>query len=318
MRWIRFRWNSLLSRTRGYLWRHGRLWSLAGIAKRHAHGIWTHRQTGFWLWVVLAAFGVWVYFRPSPGSATTVLGAAAAVMTVREMQHAQKVFWTLLVFALLGIELRAINNERNEQRQALERDHQRHERERKSEDDRFGEILGRNQAGFDATMRAFATQLRELNRLGQLSKENISSITGGTDYVHFEAVPIPDGTDLSLMAIVSGTHVQREVTYEMAEGRNLGFSEEIARRDVADILSGRQRKGVTVGRLGTLVPGRATIVRVLHPSLTDGGYYGFNILALNGWVHETIEVRYNQVRRAWETQFIVKRGNKTLIKAAWH
>jgi len=83
--------------------------------------LWRSPWTGA---VLLAIFwglaGYWAFHTPSPGKAVAALAVVATVMTFRgELTGIEKTFLTLVLFVLVFIEIRAIDNERadNEKKQ---------------------------------------------------------------------------------------------------------------------------------------------------------------------------------------------------------
>jgi hypothetical protein len=89
-----------------------------------------------------------LYFQarlPLPGVAIAVLGAVAAIMSLRpEMRIVEKAAWMLIISALLFTEIRAIRKDRTDAEAALKAD-------RKSQDDNFQAIRTKQNSDFDAT-----------------------------------------------------------------------------------------------------------------------------------------------------------------------
>jgi hypothetical protein len=79
-----------------------------------ADNMWRSRRFGLML-IFVAGVGYlyWSYHIPSPGKAVAALAVVAAVMTFRgELSGLEKFFWTLVLFAFLFVELRAIDKDR--------------------------------------------------------------------------------------------------------------------------------------------------------------------------------------------------------------
>ena len=83
--------------------------------------VWNHPATGWFILfgLAVACLAFWIWPQPA-GYAVTILGGVAAVMTLRELEHTQKVLLTLAIFALVGIELRNIRTDRAETERQFE------------------------------------------------------------------------------------------------------------------------------------------------------------------------------------------------------
>jgi membrane protein implicated in regulation of membrane protease activity len=125
------------------------------------------------------------WFFPFPGGAIGVLGAVAALMAFREIGHGERAMWTIVVFLLLFVELRAIRVERrqndNEQRKALaeERAH-------------FTEIAGGIKPAirvgdehFTAAMQQTDGLIRTSSQAVRAAKEGIDAAIGGNSFCWF-------------------------------------------------------------------------------------------------------------------------------------
>ncbi len=131
--------------------------------------IWNSSRTAHALWFVGVAGLIWFFVRtPPPGWAVAVLGVAALVLTIREMPYAYKCLWLLLALGFLIVELRAIRKDRSEN-QTAQTEARRHE------DDRFAEILAKNQREFAATMERSEAIVRK-------SEEIASFASGGSTF----------------------------------------------------------------------------------------------------------------------------------------
>jgi hypothetical protein len=121
------------------------------------------------LWFGGAAVLIFFVVRtPPPGWAVAILGMAALMLTIREMTYAYKCLWLLLALCFLVVELRAIRKDRSEN-QTAQAEARRHE------DDRFAEILARNQREFAATMERSEAIVRK-------SEEIASFASGGNTF----------------------------------------------------------------------------------------------------------------------------------------
>jgi hypothetical protein len=112
---------------------------------------------------------IWFSVRtPPPGWSVAVLGMAALVLTIREMPYLYRCLWLALALGFLIVELGAIRKDRSEN-QTAQAEARRHE------DDRFAEILARNQREFAATMERSEAIVRK-------SEEIASFASGGSTF----------------------------------------------------------------------------------------------------------------------------------------
>ena len=131
--------------------------------------IWNSSRIAHALWFVGVAGLIWFFVRtPPPGWAVAVLGMAALVLTIREMPYVYKCLWLLLALGFLIVELRAIRKDRSDN-QTAQAEARRHE------DDRFAEILSKNQREFAATMERSDAIVRK-------SEEIASFASGGSTF----------------------------------------------------------------------------------------------------------------------------------------
>jgi hypothetical protein len=127
--------------------------------------VWTSAIFSWTIIVGTFACCVWFWFWPPlPGVAVAILGAAAAIMTFRDMQNTHKMLATIAIFALMGIELNDIRRDRQEaDRQATE--------QRKRDKEAFGKIasgidsaIKQSQDQFSATMEGLTPTLEASRR----------------------------------------------------------------------------------------------------------------------------------------------------------
>lgn len=150
-----------------------------------------------------------------PGGAIAVLGAVAALMSIRKMGHRERLLWTIIVFALLVVELRSIRLDRKqhdaEQRTVLEEQRV-----------HFGEIgngikaaIQKSDAQFQSTMSGTEMLIAKSTALATLSKENIDAITGGNSYCYALASPV--GNDAWIAIATVGKSPLHEVLVERVD-----------------------------------------------------------------------------------------------------
>jgi hypothetical protein len=142
-------------------------------------------QIMFLVWSFL-----WWRYPPAPGKAVLLLGVVAAIVTIQpQMTGIQRLVWLVVVFALFGVEYRAIDRDRyihdKEQAEA-----------RTKETQNFQGIAGgikqaiqESQKQFDATMnRSDQVMGLQVNALNGLST-NLSTLTGGDSFCYLAFVP---------------------------------------------------------------------------------------------------------------------------------
>jgi hypothetical protein len=169
---------------------------------------------GGYIYVGSIAVIVWFtahYYRnvPSPGKAIAILGAAAVLMAVRGelMGHPEKIIWMLLVFALLYIEIRAIDKDRtdNQNQQASMRTEETRNFDKILENNRLGiaAILEGQRVKFEATMQQFATSQSHTERQFAATmsefKEITKTETGGDSFCWIDLAVSPDGTGVDIV-----------------------------------------------------------------------------------------------------------------------
>jgi hypothetical protein len=161
-----------------------------------AQSIWKNRWFG---WVMIDAFSLWYawwcFNLPSPAKAATVLAVIAAIMAYRgEPEGFEKLFWTLVLFAFLFVELRAIDYKEflDKQTQAITK---------AAEDKQFTDIgtgitsgvqgiMAQNSLQFQHTV---AQQSQQFDATMKKVQVNINEVTGGNSY----AIVYPDFTPTS-------------------------------------------------------------------------------------------------------------------------
>lgn len=224
-----------------------------------------------------------------------VLGASAAVMSIRDMQHTLKFLWTVVIFALLIVELRAIDKDRtqyaNEQAQI-----------RKEERNSFSAIadgirtaIQNSQNQFQATTDRSNKILDQTANTARLSTESIKTMTGGDSFCYLDLVSVTATGGIPTI-IQKGRYPLYDVTARIVD---------IAAIDKA----GREHPGniqmqVEIGyRLilhpGSIARGSAWFSPREYVRFTDAKRPDFNVFfsARNGLWHEVLRIR--QVNGQW-------------------
>lgn len=253
---------------------------------------------------------VWFTFHyyghiPGPGKAIAVLGSAAVLMAVRGdlMGHPEKVVWILVVFALLYVEIRTIDKDRQDNQAQ-------HKATRKEEADRFDQILKSNRDGIAAilddqrnksaaTMQEFAlSQARTEKQFSATMSEfteAISTETGGDSFCYIDAANLyQENAALALITKV-GKYPLRSITVWVDDVQMIDKVVKEHRADWFTYRSLWERK-VYLGdmpaaewRGGTLDPFRFTG--------TTRQDYNITFRAINGYWTEDLRLR--KVKSRW-------------------
>jgi hypothetical protein len=136
-----------------------------------AKAIWNSWQVSFALWLASASSCLWFWFHPSTGAAIAVLGAVAAIMSIREIGPREKFFWMVVIFGLLSVELRSIKNDDAER--AAER-----EKETKA----FTDIGTGIQTSITNSEQQFQETVSRVERVSGLAEKSIATVTGGDSF----------------------------------------------------------------------------------------------------------------------------------------
>jgi hypothetical protein len=290
-----------------------------------AQSIWKNRWFG---WVIIAVFALWYlwwcFHIPSPAKAATVLAVIAAIMAYRgEPEGFEKLFWTLVLFAFLLVELTAIDRKEYAEKLA-------HDADVKKQDSQFTDIGTGIKTGvqgiLDESHRQFEKTIEDdskhFDATMALEKEGIDQITGGTSYIVVDAVPSPtqpENDNLALLITLCDKCVDSVTAHiYMREGPP----------------GGKQSPEVMIFD-GTLDTNGLWATKKITPSQVGLNQYYFQILARNKPTDEVMHVRFNWTKRTWETSWITTRQlsrpqynpktgmaegmtNKFLERKTWH
>jgi hypothetical protein len=130
--------------------------------------------------IVVTAY--WFVDIPEAGKAVALLGAVAVFLALRgeikEIHGSEKIIWTLVVFALLWTELRAINKDHgiNAEKEAVARTEQL--TNFRAIADGINTTIKQSQQQFDASMAKTSQLLDTTQKVSNLAKENLVNITG--------------------------------------------------------------------------------------------------------------------------------------------
>jgi hypothetical protein len=135
---------------------------------------WKNPRAGYVLQLVAGGAAAWFWLaHASPGAAIAVLGAVAAIMSLRkDMGHRERWLWTVVVFALLFVELRdiRIDREQHDIDQAAAR---------KEEKDSFTTIAHGIEASIQEGREHFDVTIQGMQGL-------LAEATGGNSYLYFK------------------------------------------------------------------------------------------------------------------------------------
>lgn len=178
------------------------------------------------IWQGLFIAACLVYFRawsPAPaGIAIGCLAVAAVIISVRadRIKLAEKVVWTVLAFALFGIEIAAIYRDRDT-----------HDQEQATERVRFEKTLADNQSHFNQTLGEMK-QLAGLSRQAiTLSSNAVQQVTGGGQFCYLQpmiSLGTADGKAWFQMAVFNSGPLPLPVCHvdihDVSQVKNSGFA----------------------------------------------------------------------------------------------
>jgi hypothetical protein len=216
----------------------------------------------------------------------------------------EKAVWTALMFALLLMELRSIQLDHDDQLKA-----------RQKQDEQFSAIAGGLKDTVTTAQQQFQTTMNRMERLASLSNKNIDAVTGGNGFVYVDIMPPPvDQDGVSFVAFVKGSNNIREVRYAMQEGCS---PHEPTAAEFNDTLAGRIG---SLKKLPDMAPTLAENLNIVkHPPRTSVTCYLVEVFALNGAVHETLNVRFDPSKNRWTRFITVANGKgKTVWTSPWY
>lgn len=253
------------------------------IIQRLAH--YAQRMDAVWKstlfgWVPIAAallaLGWWYLYVPSPGKAVAALAVAAAVMSLRpEAKGLERSVWMLVLCGFLSLELRAIDKDRVEQNDAHAQEMERSRQSLQKIKDAIDTSIANAKLDFAKTMKS-------MGQLVGISKEAVNEITGGDSFAFVRPIDFGFGTQLAIY--IHGTHIVRDVMYQVNEGRPPYpiYASELLQP--------------THHRIGDVTPDRFVPIddqfRRIDP--VTGAFFTINIASLNGQFVERLEVHVDK------------------------
>ncbi len=265
--------------------------------------IWEYKFTGVALMLPLAVLCAYWYWRvPGPGKAVGALAVASVIMGFRgQISGREKVAWTLVLFALLFVELRAIDHDRqkNDQEQAGARKEARKQFD--ADQQKFSAILVQNQQDFEATEHHLESLIQSGAKLQDLTKQNLESSIGGSSYCYLDfGFPDPPKGELYGIIWIHGKYPLHDAWMNVLDVPK--FNEFTQRVPKPYTLSQMMKVGRQQINLGDLPPGtggnghengdesQRMITEITFDDKTDKDY---NILfgALNGNWRERLKLK---------------------------
>ncbi len=258
-----------------------------------AQSVWNNRWFG---WVMIGAFSLWYawwcFHIPSPAKAATVLAVIAAIMAYRgEPEGFEKLFWTLVLFAFLFVELRAIDHK--DQLDEIAR-----QSAQASEAKHFSDIgegikkqSRQSQQQFEATVEQQSKQFAATMKIEQ---QNVNQITGGKSY----AVVLPDTTDGTADSLPIG--IVMCLTCE----ESIVASVYVQEAELAGQGSGTLTFQGQVNPHSMFTIGKISVLRGKEKS------YKITVFARNKPTFEILKIRFNQEKKHWQFSYSITREEK--------
>jgi hypothetical protein len=250
-----------------------------------------------------------VYFlkpaRPPVGSYVACLGCLAVVVTIWPPElNWSKAAWLVVFFCLTGLEICTLYQERseNQEQQASAR---------REEARAFNTIATGLSTSITNNQKAFEATLRRMEYLSQLSKENISEVTGGSSFPYI-TIMTAENNEVSLAGAVHGGYRVHNVTYSLTIGRPPYVPTDEQTNEII-------KNGPSGTLVGDLSPAHIQPLRVVVHPLTDGGYYNINLSASNGDWNEKLAVRPMRHQPRWDWKVTLKRAkdDKVVYEQGW-
>ena len=294
-------------------------------ARLVAEAIWRSRWFG---WVMIGIFLLWYAWWwchiPSPAKAATVLAVIASIMAYRvEPGDFEKLAWTVVLFAFLFMELRAIDYREDQEKIAHDAEVLRQAQEfsaigtsiqtgvqgiLKQSHDEFAQTVQGESKHFDATM--------------QKAQEGIDQITGGKSYIIVDTVPNPKNPEDSKLALLISLcpKCADDVTSRIYVWQANPVSESEHDPPIYE---------------GAVDANMRYAKDKITPSTVGVTTYIVHAIARNRPTTEVLEVRFNWKKREWESSWIIAREikaphydpkthvveglrSKVLAKRGWH
>jgi hypothetical protein len=235
----------------------------------------------------------WIPYQhlPPPGWAVALLAMAAAAMSIHEgMKDWQKLFWIVIMTAMLITELRAINKERDKAYWDSVTETHRREVEEARQQDRFEA----NMKGFENLLAQDKAILRTTQGAASTAQEGIASMMGTDSYLlaipqHiFPATP-SNQDSFGFMLFPIGKHIIWDGEVVESEGQ---LDESFYSRPQKVI----ELKPITLSHASGLGI-------TIQPSRDKDNWYAFSFSSRANGGGENLLIRFNQHSNSWEFQY---------------
>ena len=162
------------------IWRLRWNWYVSRRAKRWGSQHWVFSAVK----LAIAAYSAWLWFHvPAPGRAVAVLAAVAAAMSIHgEMKGWQKAIWMVLIGFLLCIEIRAIDNDRQQNQNAQAQMRQEDRTSFQHIADSLKDSLTIAKGQYDSTISHVDEVSSKTEGVATLAEQNLDSISGKDSY----------------------------------------------------------------------------------------------------------------------------------------
>jgi hypothetical protein len=253
------------------------------------------------LFYTLAAY--WLHFIPSPGKSVAALAVAATIMTFRkDLTGIEKSFLTFVLFLFLLIEVKAIDQDRDENNAKQKAFFQ-------DQHDNFQAVTQQASTNFSTTTSGLTKAIAGLNvvlgatqDVAKLAKQDLENTTGENSFGF--AVPQVAGETVPLVVWNSGDQVLSGVSMTIAHTQdpNWGIS---------------FFQPIYLGAIGPheFVPVPVAYAITPRPDEKSGeDNYWITISAQNGTVSESLFFRRRKTTVPWAYSYLVTK-HETLKKA---
>jgi hypothetical protein len=229
-----------------------------------------------------------------PGIAVAALGFVAVVMAVRadKFSHAERVAWVVIGFALLLVEVRTLNQDRDihdaQQRTAAE-----------TQQEQFQAVVGglretisTNQNHFDTIMEGVEGVFNETKKTTHLAQEGIAEMIGTGS--HIEVIPqhvfpstSQNGDQFSLMVNKIGKHIVWDGEISMSEGQ------------LDESFYTKQQQNFSLKPISNSSIGSFTKIQ---PSREKENWYAFTFTSRGTAGEENLVLRFDKKTNQWQFQ----------------
>lgn len=279
---------------------------------------------------VLALLGIgiwWMCYLPTVGKGGLFLAAGATLMPLfwDKVGVAGKMSWIAMLFLLLGVEYRAIDDEHHKNDEAqkaaliaigngftgvLTSQQNGFSTLIQQNQKQFEKTVAQQQADFDATMKQTNSLLKSTKHLSQMTADNLDAITGGKSYP--EVILTFNSANpnfLGLAAEIENTKHVGEFVYEVSQLND----------ECHSIPDSHVVKVIAHNSTGPIQPGlqRVLLDVSLDPAAEGESHYKIIMEAKNGRFLQCLDVRRNKTNGHWDAKTVVWLGNFAVFVQDW-